>query len=310
MNLSLGKIKKITDLRSVWAHEEYDFSTWLSEEQNLALLSDAIGIDIVLEELESPVGGFSVDLFASEEGSGRKIIIENQLEDTDHDHLGKIITYAAGKDAEVIVWVVKRARDEHRQAVEWLNQHTDSNIGVFLVEIELWQIDESPLAPKFNVIERPNDWAKEIKKASAVTNETQQARLTYWTAFNEYAYNDAKFAKEFKPRKPSTDHWMTLSIGSSKCHLAMLRLQQNGRIGVEFSINNDKELFKKLESCKCEIEEVIGEELDWRELPEKKASRILIEKDVDLADKEDWQEQFQWLMENLIKMKKAFKKHI
>ena len=156
---SLGKIKKVTDLRSVWPHQEYDFSTWLAEEENLAQLSNAIGIDIVLEELESPVGGFSVDLFASEEGSGRKIIIENQLEDTDHDHLGKIITYAAGKDAEVVVWVVKRARDEHRQAVEWLNQHTDSNIGLFLVEIELWQIDDSAYAPMFKVVERPNDWA-------------------------------------------------------------------------------------------------------------------------------------------------------
>ena len=115
---TLGKIKKVSDLRSVWAHEEYDFSQWLSEEENLALLSDAIGIDIVLEELESPVGGFSVDLYASEERTGRKIIIENQLEDTNHDHLGKIITYASGKDASVAVWIVKRARDEHRQAIE------------------------------------------------------------------------------------------------------------------------------------------------------------------------------------------------
>ena len=109
----LGSIKKINDLRSVWAHEEYDFSKWLAEEENLALLSDAVGIEIVLEELESAVGGFSVDLYASEEGTGRKIIVENQLEDTNHDHLGKIITYASGKEASVIIWIVKRARDEH-----------------------------------------------------------------------------------------------------------------------------------------------------------------------------------------------------
>lgn len=109
MQSTLGKIKKITDLRSVWAHEEYDFSQWLAEEENLALLSDAVGIDIMLEELESAVGGFSVDLYASEEGTGRRIIIENQLEDTNHDHLGKIITYASGKDASVVIWIVKRA---------------------------------------------------------------------------------------------------------------------------------------------------------------------------------------------------------
>ncbi|MGN0478700.1 MAG: DUF4268 domain-containing protein, partial [Hominenteromicrobium sp.] len=135
---TLGKIEKINDLRSVWPHEAHDFSKWLSHEENLALLSDTIGIEISLAERESPVGGFHVDLFATETGTGRRIIIENQLEDTDHDHLGKIITYASGKDAEVIIWIVKRARDEHRQAIEWLNQHMDENIGFFLLEIELW----------------------------------------------------------------------------------------------------------------------------------------------------------------------------
>jgi hypothetical protein len=164
---TLGTIKKIENLRSIWPHEAHDFSKWLAKEENLSLLSDTVGIDLVLEELESAVGGFHVDLYASEESTGRKIIIENQLEDTDHDHLGKLITYAAGKSAEVIIWIVKRARDEHRLAVEWLNQHTDSNIGFFLLEIELWQIDNSPYAPKFNVVERPNDWAKFVKAAAA-----------------------------------------------------------------------------------------------------------------------------------------------
>ena len=240
MKTNLGKIKKVTDLRSVWAHEEYDFSQWLAEEENLALLSDAIGIDIMLEELESAVGGFSVDLYASEEGTGRRIIIENQLEDTNHDHLGKIITYASGKDASVVIWIVKRARDEHRQAIEWLNQHTDEQIGFFLVEIELWQIDDSAYAPMFKVVERPNDWAKEIKKVSTTSNATQQARLEYWTAFNNYAFANKAFAKEFKQRKPSTDHWMSFSIGSSACGMSILRLQQQSQVGVEFYINDDK----------------------------------------------------------------------
>lgn len=111
----LGKIERIDDLRTIWPHEANDFSKWLAQEENLALLSEAVGIDIVLEERESAVGGFSVDIFASEEGTGRKIIIENQLEETNHDHLGKIITYASGKEAQVIIWIVKRARDEHKK---------------------------------------------------------------------------------------------------------------------------------------------------------------------------------------------------
>ena len=159
-------MKRIDDLRSIWSHEEQDFSKWLAQKENLEQLSDAIEIDLELEETESPVGSFSVDIYARESGSSRGIIIENQLEDTDHDHLGKIIMYAAGKDAEIIVWIVKRARDEHKQAIGWLNQHTDENIGFFLIEIELWRIGDSLPAPRFNVVERPNEWAKTVKAAA------------------------------------------------------------------------------------------------------------------------------------------------
>ena len=119
--MELGKMKRIHDLRTVWPHEANDFTKWLAEDANLEELGNAVGIDIDLEERESSVGSFSVDLYATESGSGRKIIIENQLEDTNHDHLGKLITYASGKGAEVVIWIVKRARDEHRQAIEWLN---------------------------------------------------------------------------------------------------------------------------------------------------------------------------------------------
>ena len=132
--MKLGKLEQITDLRSVWKHEAKDFTPWLAKEENLEILSEAVGIDIVVEEQESNVGDFSVDLFATEEGTGRRIIIENQLEETNHDHLGKIITYASGKEAEVIIWIVRKARDEHKQAIEWLNQHTDDKFEFFDAE--------------------------------------------------------------------------------------------------------------------------------------------------------------------------------
>lgn len=212
--------------------------------------------------------------------------------------------------ASVVIWIVKRARDEHRQAIEWLNQHTDEQIGFFLVEIELWQIDDSAFAPMFKVVERPNDWAKEIKKVSATSNATQQARLEYWTAFNNYAFANKTFAKEFKQRKPSTDHWMSLSVGTSSCGLSILRLQQQSQVGVEFNVYSDKDLFRMLHGHKQEIEEEIGAELDWRELPEKKVSRILIKRDANLTDEQEWPQQFEWIMNKLVKMKKAFKKYI
>lgn len=112
--VTMGKLEEISDLRTVWPHEALDFTPWLSQDENITLLGDAVGLDITVEETESAVGDFNVDIFASETGTDRKIIIENQLEDTDHDHLGKLITYASGKSADVIIWIVKRARDEHK----------------------------------------------------------------------------------------------------------------------------------------------------------------------------------------------------
>ena len=155
----LGTITKV-DLRDIWKSEPRNFSKWLASDEGLMLLSDAVDMTLELKETESSVGSFSVDIYAVDTASGSKVIIENQLEDTDHGHLGKIITYAAGKDAQAVIWVVKHARDEHRQAIEWLNGHTDDEVAFFLVEIEVWRIGDSLPAPVFNVVERPNEWAR------------------------------------------------------------------------------------------------------------------------------------------------------
>lgn len=305
--INLGTLKEITDLRSVWPHEALNFTPWVAE--NVDLLADAVGLDITVDETESSVGDFNVDIYASETGTDRKIIIENQLEDTDHDHLGKLITYASGKGADVVIWVVKHAREEHKAAIEWLNNHTDDKIGFFLYEIKLFQIGSSDIAPSFTVVERPNDWSKEIKKTTAA-NPTQQQRLEYWQAFNDYAFNNATFSKEFNKRKPTTDHWMDFGVGSSACHIGVTQIQKRNSIGVELYINNDKDLFKSIYAHKDEVESIMGFELDWRELPERKASRILIEKTVQLDDRDKWNEQFEYIMDVCLKMKKAFKKYL
>ena len=304
---NLGTLKEITDLRSIWPHEALNFTPWVAE--NVDLLADAVGLDITVDETESSVGDFNVDIYASETGTDRKIIIENQLEDTDHDHLGKLITYASGKGADVVIWVVKHAREEHKAAVEWLNNHTDDNIGFFLCEIKLFQIGDSQIAPAFTVVERPNDWTKEIRK-TASANSTQQQRLEYWQAFNDYAFSDANFSRIFNKRKPTTDHWMDFSIGSSACHIAVSQIQKRKAVDVELYINDDKELFKSLFAHKDEIEKNMEMELEWKELPERKASRILIEKTVDLDDRATWPEQFDYIMDTCIKMKRAFKRYL
>lgn len=304
---NLGTLKVITDLRSIWPHEALNFTPWVAE--NVDLLADAVGLDITVDETESSVGDFNVDIYASETGTDRKIIIENQLEDTDHDHLGKLITYASGKGADVVIWVVKHAREEHKAAVEWLNNHTDDKIGFFLCEIKLFQIGDSQIAPAFTVVERPNDWTKEIRK-TASANSTQQQRLEYWQAFNDYAFSDANFSRIFNKRKPTTDHWMDFSIGSSACHIAVSQIQKRKAVDVELYINDDKELFKSLFAHKDEIEKNMEMELEWKELPERKASRILIEKTVDLDDRATWPEQFDYIMDTCIKMKRAFKRYL
>ncbi len=307
--INLGKLKEIKDLRNIWPHEALDFTPWLAEEDNLALLANAVGLEITINETESSVGDFNVDIYATETGTDRKIIIENQLEDTNHDHLGKLITYASGKSADIVIWVVKRAREEHQSAIEWLNNHTDENIAFFLVEIKLYQIGSSDIAVKFEVVEKPNDWTKQIKRNTS-NSPTLQARYDYWVAFNDYVFQNNTFSKQFNKRKASTDHWMTMSVGSSACHISINQIRKDNLIVVEWYISDNKELFHKFYSHKKEIETEMDMKLDWRELPNKKASRILITHSANFEDKDNWSEQFDWIMDIALKMKKAFRKYL
>ena len=298
---TLGKIERIDDLRTIWPHEARDFSKWLAQEENLALLSDAIGIDIALEERESSVGDFNVDLYATEEGSGRKIIIENQLEFTDHDHLGKIITYASGKGAEVIIWIVKHARDEHKQAIEWLNQHTDENVGFFLVEIELWKINDSLPAPKFNVVEKPNDWAKAMKVVEGLS-ALQKLQLDFWQAFNEHAFVKSEFKKVFSQRKPSPQHWYSVSIGRSTYHISFTVNTQKKRLGAEIYFSGDKDAYGRFMEHKEEIEKELSMPVEWREA--NKDCRILVLTNGDIKKGTDaWNGYFDWFCDMGIKLR-------
>lgn len=305
----LGRLEEIKDLRNVWPHEALDFTPWLAKDDNMVLLSDAVGMDIVVEETESGVGDFHVDIFARETGSDRKIIIENQLEDTNHDHLGKLITYAAGKSADVIIWVVKHAREEHKAAIEWLNNHTEEKVGFFLCGVKLYRIGDSAPAVKFEVVEKPNDWVKETK-ISESASETQQQRYEYWAAFQDYAFKNAEFAKSFHRRKPSRDHWLDFGIGSAACHIVVSQIIKRDSLRIEIYINNDKELFCTLLSHKNDIERDFEQSLDWRELPNRKASRIIIEKFVNLSDITQQNAQFDWLMATMVRMKNVFKKYL
>ena len=195
MVMSLGTLEEITDLRSVWPHEAHNFTPWLAE--NINELSNTIGIDIMIEETESSVGDFNVDLFAIDADTGKRIIIENQLEETDHDHLGKLITYASGKGADLVIWLVKKARPEHRAAIEWLNNHTDEDIGFILCEVKLYRIGDSRPAPKFEIIEQPNNWVKEMKKYSGSIERTVLPKIKDMLSWGVVSVGDVIVAKGF-----------------------------------------------------------------------------------------------------------------
>ncbi len=301
----LGILKQVP-LREIWVHEAHTFTKWLAEEKNLGLLSDELDLEINLIQTEASVGRFNVDILAEQTTSDKKIIIENQLEITDHDHLGKIITYASGVDAEFIIWVVASVREEHKRAVDWLNEHTDEDVNFFLIKIELWQIGDSQPAPKFNIISQPNDWAKAVKQStSSVTNlsETKLRNLDFWQKFIEYAKGEHT---ELRLRKPYPQHWYDISAGSSNWHIALTLNSQTHKMGCEVYIGEDKNQFKKFELHKSEIEKHLGKDLEWMELPEKKASRIKQSAPCDLGKETRWPEYFAWLLYRAESFHKTF----
>ena len=307
INTELGKLTQIKDLQEVWPNEALDFTPWLAKEGNLKILGEAIGIDMVLEEKESSVGDFSVDIFAKEDGSDRNIIIENQLRDSDHDHLGKIITYASGKNASVIVWIVKRARDEHRQAIEWLNQHTDDQVAFFLVEIELWKIGNSQIAPKFNVVERPNDWAKTIKKLDSLT-QGDALKLDFWSRFNEYAKSRKDFSDVLNTRKPQTWNWYNISVGNSAFNIELTVDTKKSLVNAGLIAFESPELYEALKADKVKLEARLGGVTTWR--PAGKQSKFYVTlKDVDLKDAHSCANAFQWFVDKALILRKIAKEY-
>lgn len=306
--MELSRLKKV-ELREAWPHEEIDFSKWLAETENLQLLGEEIGIDVSLVQTEASVGKFSVDILAEEENTGRKIVIENQLETTNHDHLGKIITYASGFDAEIIIWIVKDVRDEHKQAVDWLNEHTDDKINFFIIKMELWKIGDSPYAPKFQIISKPNDWAKAIKKSTGHSelSDRRIMQLEFWNRFKEYV---AEKKSSLRMRKAFPQHWYDISIGNSKSHLSLTIDADNEQIRCELYIDDSKALFKALYENKEIIEKKLAYKLEWMELEGKKASRIRTTLNIDVEKDENWEKCFDWLMKTAQTFQTVFSEQI
>jgi hypothetical protein len=307
---NLGHLRKI-DLREVWKHEALDFTHWLSKEENIQLLSDEIGISIIDVRPEESIGRYNVDLVGIDEDSGKSIIIENQLDYTDHKHLGQIITYASGYDASIIVWIVKEAREEHRKAVEWLNNHTSADLSFILIRMELWQIGDSPYAPKFHIIAEPNDWAKEIQQSQSISSEltdTRLKQLEFWQQFIDYTKNHK--TKLRIGRKARARHWYNISFGTSEAHLSLTISMRENLMACSIYIPNAPDLYERFKENREVIEANLQTQFEWMALEGKLASRIKVEKSTDLANESNWNGCFEWLTINAEKMAGEFSKYL
>lgn len=311
-NMSTVKIGKLTevDVRDLWKHEQYDFSNWLAKEENIKLLDDEIGLTLMDINKEVYIGSYRCDLVAKDETTGQIVIIENQLEATNHDHLGKIITYAAGLDAKTIIWIVKEAREEHKAAIEWLNNNSSEEIGFFLIELHAYKINDSLPAPMFKVVEKPNNFTKTSKQnySDKELNRSQNERLMFWEEFNTVIV--AK-GKPFSVRKPTTDHWYDVAIGTSEAHLAINLVNKENKIVLELYILDNKNLFDHIYEDKEKIEDTLQMSFSWERLDGKKASRI--KHDVlglDFSDHSNYPQLMDECIEKILKMRDVFKKYL
>lgn len=270
------KIEKLVEvnLRDIWKHEERDFSKWLSKEENILEIGKILNLSLVDVETEKQIGSFSCDIFCRDEFSDKKILIENQLEATNHCHLGELLTYSSGLDASIVVWIVKKARPEHAGAIKWLNEHFDNEVSFFLIEVHAYKIGDSNPAPKFEVIEQPNDFSVQVKNNNKVgekSKKTQNYRFEFWTLFNEIL---AEKGYPFNKRKPTNNHWYDVSIGSSKCHIFISLVNKAKKIEVGIYVNDSKEQYDAIFTHKDEFELSMGCKFVFNRNNNKKSSTI------------------------------------
>lgn len=311
----LGRLTRV-ELRHIWASEAIDFTPWLAREDNLALLGEALGIDLELEAQEKAVGPFRADILCKDIGTGAWVLVENQLERTDHVHLGQLLTYASGLDAVTIIWIAARFTEEHRSTLDWLNKITDETFRFFGLEVELWRIGESPAAPKFNVISKPNDWSRQVRQAARVIDDadisdTKRTQLAYWEGL--HAALVAKAGPVSGQRKAQPQSWMNYAIGRTGFMLGAVMIRPRRQIRAELYITGSKakSFFRALLRDREAVEAEIGYPLDWDLRPDGQDTRIFTALDnVSPDDQADWARQHDWLAQKLNDLHRAFARRV
>jgi hypothetical protein len=266
----LGRLGTV-DPRTVWKHEARDFTPWLRK--NIELLSEKLGLELDLVEQESEVGEYAVDLYAKEMGTGKWVIIENQLTQTDHTHLGQLMAYAAGKDAGVVIWISPDFRDEHRHAIDWLNELSGEKTHFFAIELEVLQIDDSLPAANLKLVAQP---LIGIPPPPRDLTELQRAYLGFFTDLLEQVKDE--YPGLTRARKAYPQNWYGFPIGRSGFSISVAFSQEDQfRVELYMDTGNkarNKAAYDALHQNREAIEDEIGEEVVWQRLDERQACRV------------------------------------
>lgn len=302
----IGKMERV-DLREVWKNEARDFTSWLFD--NIDILGDELNVSITPIEKEKRVGSFSADILAESE-EGDPILIENQLQKTDHDHLGKLLTYVSNLEAKKAIWISKEPRSEHERAIEWLNELT-SDVDFYLVKIEAYKIGDSDPAPKFTVIAGPTESGKVAGNEKKKLAKRHKKRLKFWEGLLKINKNKTNY---FSNCKPKIYYYTECSSGISGFSYYYAIKQKSASIGLtinkgEKDINN--RIFNQLLQNKDGIEKSFGEKLSWYSKEDIKSSWIYKEyKYAGLKDEGKWGKLQEKMVDGMVKIINAFDKYI
>jgi hypothetical protein len=301
-----GVLRRV-DLREVWSKEASEFTPWLAE--NLSALGEALGMELELKSREAACGDFSCDLLARDLGGNRGVVIENQLSSTDHEHLGKLITYASGLDAGVVVWIAPEIREEHRQAIDWLNQRTDANVDFFGVVVEVLKIDESRPAFSLRPIAFPNQWRKGTITTTAAGKPSERGEA--YRAFFQDLIDELRERHKFtNARAGQPQNWYSFASGVSSVTYGF-SFAQGGQVRAEVYIDiedaeGNKAIFDALEKDKETIEGQVGAPVKWERLNHRRASRIAIYRPGAIDEPETLGEIKAWAVDHLLRLKEVF----
>lgn len=298
--MKIGTRRQVKDLRRIWPTEP-DFSNWLAKEDGLSLIAEDIGIEIENARRESRPGDYPADIVGHALGDeNHVIVIENQFGKTNHDHLGKLLTYAAMHSAMTGIWISEHVSEDHRKVIDWLNDNTPPDVSLFLAQLKAYQIDDSPVAPQLDVVSRPNIQAK-LRRTDTDTQSTaiRVWREKFWEEILDYI---AEQNPPFSVQSPSDDHWSNIAVGRSDFWIALTLVPKNQRIACELAMNPTwkSTAFAQLLTQREAIERDIGATLDWRELPGKKSARIILEANLDPKDSNNRVAVKQWMHQQAV----------